>query len=76
METALLIAKTASILKTIVDLTPTVIKTVEDAKPFAEILYNTFKNGKDVTEDQFNALEAEIKRLSNELQQPLPTDIT
>lgn len=76
METALIIAKTASILKTIVDLTPTVIKTVEDAKPFAAVLYNAFKSGEEVTEETFSQLEAEIKRLSGELQQPLPDDIT
>ena len=76
METALIVAKTAEIIKTIVDLTPTVIKTVEDAKPFAQLLYETFSTGKKVTTEGLENVHAEVKRLSAELQQPLPSDIT
>ena len=63
----------AGVIKTAVELGPTVIKGVQDARPFAEAIYNILK-GTDITQDQLNQLEEQISRLSAELQRPLPPE--
>lgn len=50
---------------------PTVIKTVEDATPFAEAIFGMF-SGAPVTEDKALEFEAKIAELSARLQAPLP----
>lgn len=73
MDTAAIIAAIAAILKTAVDLGPTVIKGIEDARPFAEAIASLIK-GTDVTQDQLDELEAKVTALSDQLQAPLPPD--
>ncbi len=73
MDTATIINIISGILKTVVDLGPTVIKATEDARPFAEAIWNTLK-GTTITQDQLDALEARITELSKQLQEPLPPD--
>ena len=63
----------ARVVKVAVDLGPTVIKGVEDAKPFAQEIYELFKGTK-VTDVQLDALEARVDALADELQQPLPPE--
>lgn len=73
MEAAAIISTIAAIVKTAVDLTPTVIKGVEDAKPFAEAIYHALK-GDNITQDQLTELERRISDLSNQLQKELPAE--
>lgn len=72
-DVAAIITAIAGVLKTAVDLGPTVIKATEDAKPFAEAIWNTLR-GTTITQSQLDLLEAKITDLSNQLQQPLPPD--
>lgn len=74
MDSAVIIATIASIIKTAVDVGPVVIKGIEDAKPFAEALYNTLFKGHKITEEELAQLEARIKDLSAQLQLPLPPE--
>ena len=74
MNSALIITTIAGIIKTAVELTPTVIKTIEDAKPFAEAIYNNLVKGNVITKDQLLELEAHILELSNQLQAPVPNE--
>lgn len=73
METAAIISAVAAAIKAAVDLTPSVIKTVQDATPFAQAIVATIK-GKNITQDQLDQLEAQITSLSQQLQAPLPPD--
>lgn len=73
MDVAQIITVVAGVLKTAVDLGPTVIKGVEDAKPFAEAIVGMLK-GTNVTDDQLAELEAKITALSSQLQAPLPPE--
>lgn len=63
----------AKVIKTAVDLTPTVVKTVEDAKPFAQAIYSTLR-GNQITKSQLEELERRIDELSAQLQLPLPPE--
>lgn len=71
MSSAALLASLAKIIKVAVDLTPVVIKTVEDAKPFADLMIKTFQNGTEVTQSELDELIAKVQALSAELQKPL-----
>ncbi len=73
LDTIAIIEVIAKVIKAAVDLTPTVIKTVNDAKPFAEAIAKVVK-GDVVTADELAQLEAHIADLSNQLQQPLPPE--
>lgn len=73
METAAIITAVAGIIKGLIDNGPTIIKTVEDAKPFAQAIYHALK-GDNITQDQLTELEARITNLSNELQKELPPE--
>lgn len=73
MDPLAIVTLIAGIIKTAVDLTPTIIKGVEDAKPFAEAIYHALK-GDNITKDQLIELEAKIKALSDQLQKPLPPE--
>ena len=70
MEAAAIITTIASIIKTVVDLTPTVIKGIEDARPFAEAIFKTLKGDKEITQEELTELEARMTDLSNQLQLP------
>ena len=72
MSTASVIAAISSVIKLAVDLTPAVIKTVQDAKPFAEAIYDSLIGDKDITQEELDILKAKIVELSNQLQAPLP----
>lgn len=52
---------------------PTLIKTVEDAEPFAQALIDAF-HGRTLTDAGIAALEADLAALSQQLQKPLPVD--
>lgn len=73
MDVALIIETIASVIKTAVDLTPKVITAVEDAKPFAEAIYEALK-GQPITQSKMKELEEKIAALSAELQAPLPPE--
>ena len=73
MDAITIINTIAKIIKVAVDLTPTVIKTVEDAKPFAEALYKALR-GNGITQDDLYTLEIKIDELSKQLQLPLPPE--
>lgn len=60
-------------IKILVDLGPDIIKTVDDAKPFATRLVNAIQ-GKKVTVNELASLEAHIDEMAAELQEPLPPE--
>lgn len=64
----------AAIIKTAVDVGPIAIKGVEDAKPFAQAIYNNLIKHKTITQEDLNKLEDHIKELSDQLQLPLPPE--
>lgn len=70
MNAAAIIAAIAQGIKLAVDVGPSVIKGIEDAKPFAEAIYNTLK-GENVTEEDLAALEARLAALSAQLHTPM-----
>lgn len=69
-----ILALIAQILPLAIQAFPTVIKTVEDLRPFATQLFTTFSGGKEITPEQQGALEALLADLSSQLQQPLPPE--
>ncbi len=71
MDPISVITRIASIIQKISQLAPTAIQTVNDAKPFAQLLYHTLAKGEKVTETELDELEAKITDLSNQLQKPL-----
>lgn len=62
----------ASVIQKAVELGPTVIQSVDDAKPFAQALIEMLAKGKTYSEAEIDALEAKIDALSAQLQEPLP----
>lgn len=74
MDASKVIETIANILKTVNELAPTVIQTVQDAKPLAESIYNVVIKGNKVTDEELEALEAHVMALSDELQEPLPPE--
>jgi hypothetical protein len=66
-----IITVVASVIKTAVDLGPTIIKAAKDAEPFAANIVNTII-GKETTKDELAQLEAAIADLSAQLQATLP----
>lgn len=73
MNTTEIINIIALVISEAVKLGPVVIKTTEDAAPFAKAIYGLF-TGTNVTQAQLDELVAKIKNLSNELQKPLPPE--
>lgn len=67
MDAAAIAAIVAAVIKTAVDLGPTIIKGVEEAKPFAEQIVALI-GGQNVTQDQLDELLANVQALSKELQ--------
>ena len=75
MADALTVLNTIStVIKAAVDLTPVVIKTVEDATPFAQAIYNYLIKGEEITQEDLNILIERLKDLSDQLQKPLPPE--
>lgn len=74
MDIAAIIEVIAKVIDLAVKVGPTVIKGVEDAKPFARVIFNNLVNKKEITPEELLAIEAQIDRLSAELQQPLPEE--
>jgi hypothetical protein len=74
MDAIAIISAIGSVIKLAVDLTPSVIKTVDDAKPFAKAIYDDLVNKKVITHDDLLALEAKLTELSAQLQAPLPPE--
>lgn len=72
-DIAAIITTVAKVIKVVVDLTPTIIKTVDDAKPFAMAIIEVLKGHK-ITEEQLKELEDRIDDLSNQLMKPLPPE--
>ena len=70
---ALIITSVAKIIKTAVDLGPDVMKTVEDAKPMAILLFKTLR-GNEVTAEELATLEGQVDSLYAKLQEPLPPE--
>lgn len=64
----------AAVIKTAVDVGPSVIKAVEDARPFAQTIYNNLVKGKTITDEDLKRIEDQIKALSDQLQLPLPPE--
>lgn len=72
MNATQIITAISSVIKVAVDLTPVVIKTIEDAKPFAQAIYDTLIGDKEISAEELEVLQAKILELSNQLQAPLP----
>lgn len=68
-----IITVVAGAIKTAVDLGPIVIKGVEDAKPFAQVIVSTIL-GREITVDELSGLEQQLATLSAQFQQPLPPE--
>lgn len=69
-----LILSLAGIIKKAVELGPDVIKTISDAKPFAEQIVKSTFGKTEITKEELAALEASIDDLANQLQVPLPPE--
>jgi len=72
MNISLVVETVAKIIYQVSTLTPVVIKTIEDAKPFAQAIYDTLIGDKDITPEELAILQAKVLELSNQLQAPLP----
>lgn len=70
---ATVIETIAKVINEAVILGPTVIKAVEDAKPFAQVIYGLF-TGTNVTQAQVDDLLAQLDALADQLEAPLPED--
>lgn len=73
MDPLLVIAAIANAINAAAKLVPHVVNTANDVKPFAQAIYNMF-DGTKVSQEQLDVLEAEIARLSANLQRPLVED--
>ena len=72
MDAIAIIGLISTVIKTAVDLTPAVIKTIDDAEPFAKAIWDNLVNKKVITADDLATLEAQLTALSAQLQAPLP----
>lgn len=73
MDPTTIIETISTVINEAVTLGPAVIKAVEDAEPFAQVIYNMF-TGATVTQAQIDAAMTQLAALSAELQVPLPAD--
>lgn len=71
MDIASIVGIIGSVIKTAVDLTPGVIKTVEDAAPFAELIWDHLVNKKVITQADLDSLDAKLAALSARIQAEL-----
>lgn len=67
MDPTVIVPIIAAVIKTVVDLGPSVIKAVEDAEPFAKQIVDLFSGG-NVTQDQLDALLVSVQAQSAALQ--------
>lgn len=74
MDVAAILAAISQVIKTVVDLTPTVITAVEDITPFAKAIYGLVVKGENATQADVDAMLAEVNALNDDLQRPLPPD--
>lgn len=70
---ATIIDTIAKVINEAVVLGPTVIKAVDDAKPFAQLIYGLF-TGTNVTQAQVDDLLSKLDALSDQLDVDLPPD--
>lgn len=70
---ATIIDTIAKVINEAVVLGPTVIKAVDDAKPFAQLIYGLF-TGTNVTQAQVDDLLSKLDVLSDQLNVDLPPD--
>lgn len=73
MDPASIITTIATVISEAVTLGPTVIKAVEDAQPFAQLIYGLF-TGTNVTQAQADDLLVKLQALSAQLNAELPPD--
>lgn len=73
VEIATIIDTIAKVINEAVVLGPTVIKAVDDAKPFAQLIYGLF-TGTNVTQAQVDDLLSKLDALSDQLDVDLPPD--
>ena len=74
MDAQAIITLIATVIKTAIDVAPGVIKTVQDAEPFAKAIWDDLVNKKVITPEDMAALEAKLAALSAALQTPLPPE--
>ncbi len=67
-----IIALIAQILPIAIQSFPTVLKGIEDLRPFATQLFKGLSGKTDVTQEEQDAIEAMLTDLSDQLQEPLP----
>lgn len=75
MDPVVIAGTVAAVIKICVDLGPTVIKGVEDARPFAEQILKLI-HGDHVTQEQLDALRAGADALSSQIQAMRPPEST
>ncbi len=63
-----------TVIKTAVDLTPSVIKTVEDAEPFAKLIWDHLVNKKVITQADLDELDTKLAALSARIQADIPPE--
>lgn len=68
-----IIATIAGLIQQAVQLGPTIIADVEDATPFAQLIWGLF-TGTNVTQAMLDNLENQLAALSTQLQHALPPD--
>lgn len=74
MDVGAILAVISTVIKTAVDLGPSVIKLEQDAEPFALLIWDKLVNKKVITPQDIMALEAKLTALSAQLQAPLPPE--
>lgn len=74
MKASEIITSVAEVIKQAVELTPAIIKTVDDAKPFAEIIWNNIGGTTVVSQADLDRIRIQIAALSAQLQAPLPPE--
>lgn len=74
MDPTLVINTILKVISLAIDAAPAIQKGIQDARPFAEAIYNSLIAGKEVTEEELSQLETMIDALSDQLQEPLPPE--
>lgn len=71
MDIVAAISLASTVIKTLIEVEPIVVKTVSDLKPFGVALVAKF-TGKDLTSEQRTEVEAKLDELHVEFQKPIP----
>lgn len=69
-----IIQTVADVILKLIQAGPTIIKTIEDAKPFAEEFARLFTGGDEPTQDDLDRIKARIDDLYAQAQVPLPPE--